>query len=574
MSASHNSEEHRALEQLGELKTSLLHPLRNLLINLIREAQDECDKDLNVVFCWDWDMIFNYMYQDSPREIFAGALSAMLELEKDGDAMIAVPDGARKEMRRYLAEKARRYRNSRLYVESSTDHSRSRIAQRAREGDNSWSPIEKNIEVLMDHKSIRRLDEFLCGHSMMIEAVSPQSSSLQGSKKTPVYSKTLQVLSARHGSRRNQADALNVAQVSLAQSEGRPSRLVTGTNQLLASFPELTTDPFTSLVSTLVHANIPGHELRARTLNRWLAKVAEIIDKCSVVQEAFEGSAKPLTPRRVKALTSTISVIQEEPVLLQLSEILCNATLISKSRAEQLSSGRKDIFEVVGRLPSSSLKSVEAAINRLLDKTNSGDQSDLISIGINWRENKRTAHYESWALFRTSHGGNGQDILTIELSRERYSIRWSVELSLGEFLLHVENTIKRKWVPRPRVLLFEVLFDGARVERAEIPAVNKRWSLRGGISISEEEKISRVRILTDRAAIYYEPGSLDLERGPIIAVVDNDPNFRWALSLSGETALEYVPPSTLKRELVQRFNLFLGSQNDKPQGDQGIAAAR
>ena len=109
--SAHHQLSSSTLAESAEKSAANLKALRQVLSICLEEAEQQLKGGI-VFVSWDWDAIRGYMFHDSPNEIYGETLVGTLDL---GEARrIVILDGARKEMQRYLMQKASYYRFRRL----------------------------------------------------------------------------------------------------------------------------------------------------------------------------------------------------------------------------------------------------------------------------------------------------------------------------------------------------------------------------------------------------------------------------------------------------------------------------
>lgn len=540
--------------QLAHWRAAYLERLRNFLNTLESEASAEIERARSRFICWDWDMIRDYMRPGPADAVFAGALIRTLDLTTDEFRVtILILDGARREIRSFLAQKARRYRLARLSEHAKTRESQERIAAKGALADPDWDAVRHNLDRLGDYRSVRRLETFLSEKAVSLGQVDAEFArkSSASIRRTSEFSEAYRVVRRRSGSRRNTADALNIARVMLAQEEGHLAQLVTGTNRFLDGFSDLCADPILSLASHLVRRAYPDPVDRQRMILRWHERVLGLLRRCTTVEEGAQAT-KRTTRQRVLNLANELQVFRGDASLAPLIRILSESSVLSRSHSERLPAKRaRDAERALARVPDVTTRRVERKVLAVLDTLL--DDEDQSPPGMDWIRLSGRPGVTVWELHEST---TKTTVLRIEAASGRYSLQWPVDITFFDFLRCVDVVLNNKWVPMPDSIDIEILFAGPLIRTFSLKRSKKRWALVARVDLGVKTQMIRSRLITGRDTIYYEPAGTELESPAMAAVVGNDESLRWFLTLFDETSSTGLPTKRLGGFVRSRVDIW------------------
>lgn len=561
----------RDIHRIAFWRKKYLLRLQDFIVHLRNEARIEAEKGAKYIYSWDWDMIQNYIEDTQPRSVYAGALNGTLKSSRFHNNKILILDGAKREMSLFLSNKASQFRKMRLMEEAHSRESKENIENQGVFRHDNWQNIKKNTDFLSSLQSIRKLKDFLTRHAISLEDINANFAkiSVKKLKAHPEYEKAMQSFSGRYGSRRNEADARNIVRIKLANEEGYLGKLVTGTNIILNDFPDISVDPFLSMVSYLLHQEYSNPEERTNILNNYFVRITELIDNCQIVEKATIDSKSSLSHLQISRLMNALNVLKNDEILAPLLSTLSKAYTFAKNRHERFPKQSEEAKEILEKVPASEFRRAEYLISEILASLLPQEQI-LSSIGLYWRLTKKQQNFQHWLLYSKTAGNR---ILSMDITPALYSIYWPVDITIYDFLQSVERILNDKRVPRPSFVLLEYFLEGPLIKTRVIQYVNKKWKLPYDLWIPKNNEIIRIRVITDNIAIFYDPGTSDLQQENIAAVVDSDRNFRWFSEIFAETSSEFVPKDVLKKELTQKLQKMGSSKNERqprPGGEPGI----
>jgi hypothetical protein len=550
------------LEKLTEYVRDYLEPLRDLLEKSRKVAERERDAAGKQPYvCWDWDLIKALINFDTPTEVFASAMKALSAYGQGSGKKVLILDGAKLEMSRDLAQKAGYARRTRLSGWNSPAASVRREPVHGVLSVSGWESLRKNVDLLLSISvSVQRLEQFLSEESITLSEVDENFARIPSShlRDLPQYGTVLNSFRDRTGSLRNRADTINVVRMLVAHEEGVPGQLVTGTYRILQEFPDISTDPFTSLVGLLLAAQMPDPETRIFSITAWLEKINALINEFYTLGQTIKAAKRPLTRQKARFLLDSLKIVSSDKSLSPLLSILGRAVNYSRDHVKWVKDKARDQVKLLDSLPDSALRNLELRIGHLIDRLIDDPGRSLAELGLRWRTLEKSEEYGEWLIASKSRD---LTILSLQTCKSYYSIAWPVELRVEHFLHTVENLVNRRWVPRPKELLVEALFSDRTIKSWEPLRRARSWEIADRVSFPQKTLVS-LRVITDRVHIYFEQGSVDASHASIVAVVSWDRNASWFINLYNESSTTFIPDRILKDSVFQRIAQILETEHE------------
>lgn len=531
-----------SFKQIEYLKT-----IKKLLLRLNNEIISESEAGSKNFICWDWDMIVDYMNIDSPKGIFAGVLQYSLDVNSSHSPVVIL-EGTIKEMTKYLWSKARRVKENRL---ASFDN-----CKIFDEKDKSKNEIEISIDLMKEKREIKILSTFLKNYSTSLDELLDNSDSnihRADLKSSKIFNQTLSVFQNRHGKQRNEADALNISLLKIAEKEGLHGHLITGTSLILDQFPDFAVDPFYQLVCNILYRDFPQKNARERCLNDWIASVSNLLSKTFAINKALDRD-KRLSLDEIEELSDTLkSYYQSDTAFIYLLETLRKSYLLAEDRMMRLKSQKEKVHAegIMNKAPEGSLRAIEFSIDNILYENRKVAKLCLSDLGMSWIEEEKTNGYVKLVLVNINK--SDRVMLTLEITKTFYSIYWYSEINFVKFLKKIEFIHKKKWIQRYPKVETDLMLTNGHYFSSLSSNKTRHIDFNSIFKKIESNNFIRSRIMLGDIKIFYEPIDTDINDLPNIAVIDSDKNFRMALCLLQETSLDFLPSLIIRHELKNKL---------------------
>src|ERR1035437_10236969 len=204
------------LREAGEKATHLAKGLR-LLAKYLADVRDDCDSSsAELRFAWDWEMLREAIYPNSPGSVFSGVLWYGLECLEASSAVrddwkILMPEGTRKELLGFLTGLLSSYKkhNRRL---SNAAPTLNEVYLSLGSG-NAFVERPEWKQILLQISSLMRIDQAIDRLLLILQRYArptPAGNEKSLSGKVVYFSERLgRARSRPQDHQRNEADALN-----------------------------------------------------------------------------------------------------------------------------------------------------------------------------------------------------------------------------------------------------------------------------------------------------------------------------------------------------------------------------